>query len=114
MNHERGRSHTHPQIMPAGPIACDSTILACPAERVGDRIGGMENKPAVPKTELLQEECWRLLREASVGRLAVWHGDGPDIFPINYATDHGTVIFRTCLLYTSDAADDLLCVDLGG
>jgi len=21
---------------------------------------------------------------------------------------------RTCLLYTSDAADDLLCVDLGG
>ena len=22
--------------------------------------------------------------------------------------------FRTCLLYTSDAADDLLCVDLGG
>ena len=24
------------------------------------------------------------------------------------------VQFRTCLLYTSDAADDLLCVDLGG
>src|SRR5450756_3133775 len=22
--------------------------------------------------------------------------------------------YRTCLLYTSDAADDLLCVDLGG
>ena len=22
--------------------------------------------------------------------------------------------FNTCLLYTSDAADDLLCVDLGG
>ena len=25
-----------------------------------------------------------------------------------------TVIASTCLLYTSDAADDLLCVDLGG
>ena len=25
--------------------------------------------------------------------------------------EYGT---RTCLLYTSDAADDLLCVDLGG
>src|SRR5680860_1427968 len=24
------------------------------------------------------------------------------------------VLFYTCLLYTSDAADDLLCVDLGG
>ena len=23
-------------------------------------------------------------------------------------------LFLTCLLYTSDAADDLLCVDLGG
>ena len=23
-------------------------------------------------------------------------------------------MYRTCLLYTSDAADDLLCVDLGG
>ena len=23
-------------------------------------------------------------------------------------------VFSTCLLYTSDAADDLLCVDLGG
>src|SRR5450756_945572 len=26
----------------------------------------------------------------------------------------GGPIIRTCLLYTSDAADDLLCVDLGG
>src|SRR5450756_3224498 len=24
------------------------------------------------------------------------------------------IFFRFCLLYTSDAADDLLCVDLGG
>ena len=24
------------------------------------------------------------------------------------------IILSTCLLYTSDAADDLLCVDLGG
>src|SRR5680860_1910041 len=28
-------------------------------------------------------------------------------------TDHG-VLSGVCLLYTSDAADDLLCVDLGG
>ena len=25
-----------------------------------------------------------------------------------------TIVDETCLLYTSDAADDLLCVDLGG
>src|SRR5450756_3117888 len=28
--------------------------------------------------------------------------------------DNITGAFTTCLLYTSDAADDLLCVDLGG
>src|SRR5450756_2851693 len=31
------------------------------------------------------------------------------------ALDDGkTILFEACLLYTSDAADDLLCVDLGG
>src|SRR5450756_1776937 len=28
--------------------------------------------------------------------------------------DANTYLYMTCLLYTSDAADDLLCVDLGG
>ena len=56
----------------------------------------MENKPAVPPTELLEShECWALLRQVSVARLAVWLEDGPDIFPVNYTTDHGTVVFRT-------------------
>ena len=26
----------------------------------------------------------------------------------------GVLLIKSCLLYTSDAADDLLCVDLGG
>ncbi|WP_115787989.1 pyridoxamine 5'-phosphate oxidase family protein [Arthrobacter silvisoli] len=47
-------------------------------------------------TEVLDpQECWELLRGVSVGRLAVWLGDRPDIFPINYAVDHGSVVFRT-------------------
>jgi len=45
--------------------------------------------------ELAVHECWALLRTASVGRLAVWVHDHPDIFPINYAVDHGTVVFRS-------------------
>ncbi|MDR6505566.1 pyridoxamine 5'-phosphate oxidase family protein [Arthrobacter oryzae] len=40
-------------------------------------------------------ECWRLLRSVSVGRLAVWVDDHPDIFPVNYKVDHGTLVFRT-------------------
>lgn len=36
-----------------------------------------------------------LLRSAEVARLAVSVNDVPDIFPINFVVDHGTVVFRT-------------------
>jgi uncharacterized protein len=39
--------------------------------------------------------CWALLRETEVGRLAVVVDGGPEIFPVNYVVDHGTVVFRT-------------------
>lgn len=56
----------------------------------------MENKQKVSPAEMLEsQECWALLRQVSVGRLAVWLDDGPDIFPVNYVTDHGTLVFRT-------------------
>jgi hypothetical protein len=45
--------------------------------------------------ELSESACWELLRTTSVGRLAVWVEDHPDIFPLNYAVDHGTVVFRS-------------------
>src|SRR5659263_693474 len=36
------------------------------------------------------------------------------IDPRAHVYNGGTCCFNACLLYTSDAADDLLCVDLGG
>jgi hypothetical protein len=45
--------------------------------------------------ELPESTCWELLRTTSIGRLAVWVEDHPDIFPINYSVDHGTVVFRS-------------------
>jgi len=39
--------------------------------------------------------CWQLLRVTEVGRLAVSITEHPDIFPINYVVDQGTVVFRT-------------------
>src|SRR5659263_467852 len=33
---------------------------------------------------------------------------------LNYLKNKDIERYRNCLLYTSDAADDLLCVDLGG
>ncbi|WP_284977447.1 pyridoxamine 5'-phosphate oxidase family protein [Arthrobacter sp. fls2-241-R2A-200] len=53
----------------------------------------MTNKPA---TEILEtHQCWDLLRGVSVGRLAVVVDSEPDIFPVNYKVDHGTLVFRT-------------------
>lgn len=45
--------------------------------------------------QLPVDVCWSLLRTTSVGRLAVWVEDHPDIFPLNYVVDRGTVVFRT-------------------
>ena len=41
------------------------------------------------------DTCWSLMRTTTVGRLAVVVDDHPDIFPINYAVDRGTAVFRT-------------------
>src|SRR5450756_1384526 len=43
-------------------------------------------------------------------------GDLLENWPERYTelTDEWTAMLSYCLLYTSDAADDLLCVDLGG
>lgn len=46
-------------------------------------------------TELSTSACWALLRTSSLGRLAVTGASGPDIFPLNFVVDHGTVIFRS-------------------
>ena len=45
--------------------------------------------------ELEHHECLALLRSAEVGRLAVCVAGHPDIYPINFVVDHGTVVFRT-------------------
>ncbi|WP_026554650.1 pyridoxamine 5'-phosphate oxidase family protein [Arthrobacter sp. 35W] len=56
----------------------------------------MSTKPTVTATDVLSSsDCWALLRTVSVGRLALWVEDHPDIFPLNYAVDHGTLVFRT-------------------
>lgn len=46
-------------------------------------------------TELTPEACWDLLRSNQFGRLALTVGGEPEIFPINYAVQDGTLVFRT-------------------
>jgi len=53
------------------------------------------DEPSPGVTDLAANVCWALLRSHEVGRLAVAIADRPEIFPINYVVDHGTVVFRT-------------------
>ena len=46
-------------------------------------------------TELTVSQCWALLRDSVVARVAVLRGARPEIFPVNFAVDHGSVVFRT-------------------
>jgi nitroimidazol reductase NimA-like FMN-containing flavoprotein (pyridoxamine 5'-phosphate oxidase superfamily) len=55
----------------------------------------MNTEPQAGVTVLGVPECWNLLRSVEIGRLAVSVGDHPDIFPINFLVDHGTIVFRT-------------------
>lgn len=42
-----------------------------------------------------RDECLRLLAAEEVGRLAVVDRGAPVVFPVNYALDDETVVFRT-------------------
>lgn len=45
---------------------------------------------------LTPDECWRLLGEASLGRLAVTDADGmPDVFPLNMLVHEGALYARS-------------------
>ncbi len=48
-----------------------------------------------PAAHLDEHECWALLRTADVGRLALVIDGRPEIFPVNFVVDHGTILFRT-------------------
>ena len=55
----------------------------------------MDDNRTYATVDLPADECWELMRESVVGRLAVETPDGPDIFPVNHVVDHGSVLFRT-------------------
>jgi nitroimidazol reductase NimA-like FMN-containing flavoprotein (pyridoxamine 5'-phosphate oxidase superfamily) len=70
---------------------------------------------STPRTEVVSEpagdtvltssHCWALLRRTDLGRLALVVGASPDIFPVNYVVDRGSVVFRTASGSKLDAAD---------
>jgi uncharacterized protein len=55
----------------------------------------MNGNPGQESSHPTIGECWALLRTAEVGRIAVTVAGRPEIFPVNFVVDHGTVVFRT-------------------
>lgn len=57
---------------------------------------GHDIDPVPDALGLLQvHQCWALLRMVDLGRLAVVTAGRPEIFPVNFVVDHGSVVFRT-------------------
>jgi nitroimidazol reductase NimA-like FMN-containing flavoprotein (pyridoxamine 5'-phosphate oxidase superfamily) len=56
----------------------------------------MQRNDSGPETEVLDiHDCWKYLRSASICRIALTAAGAPEIFPVNYVPDYGTVVFRT-------------------
>lgn len=53
------------------------------------------SKLAQPISVLPETECWELLSSAALGRLVTSVDGHPEIFPVNFAVQHRTVLFRT-------------------
>ena len=82
----------------ACPHSASEPASSGPALPTGpsDRLRHMNDSEEAPETEVLTiHECWKYLRSSSIGRLAVTSSAGPDIFPVNYLPENGTLIFRT-------------------
>ncbi len=50
---------------------------------------------STPVSNLTEAESWALLNSTEFGRLALSVANQPEIFPINYAVQNGTLVFRT-------------------
>jgi uncharacterized protein len=48
-----------------------------------------------PVAELSDAQCWELLHANAFGRLALSVANQPEIFPINFVVQNGTLLFRT-------------------
>jgi nitroimidazol reductase NimA-like FMN-containing flavoprotein (pyridoxamine 5'-phosphate oxidase superfamily) len=44
---------------------------------------------------LTPAQCWELLAQAQIGRVAVMVDGRPEIYPVNFAVDGESVVFRT-------------------
>ena len=83
-----------------------ASVVLSPA-LLGHRVGHpgtVSNDETFAAEALTVSASWAHLRRAAVGRLAVVVDGRPDIFPVNFLVDHGSVVFRTAAGTKLDAA----------
>ncbi|WP_293310317.1 pyridoxamine 5'-phosphate oxidase family protein [Mycolicibacterium sp.] len=64
-----------------------------------------------PVTVLGDDKAWDLLSSVTLGRLVTYFGGQLEIFPVNFAVQNGTLLFRTAegtKLFTSVMNDQVL------
>ncbi|HMS37097.1 MAG TPA: pyridoxamine 5'-phosphate oxidase family protein [Arachnia sp.] len=75
----------------------------------------MTREPVTYFSRLDADECWALLADAEVGRIAWLGPDGINIVPVNYRTREGVIVFHTApgtmLATLLDATDVSFQVD---
>lgn len=64
-----------------------------------------------PVTVVGDDEAWKLMSSVTLGRLVTYFGGQLEIFPVNFAVQNGTVLFRTAegtKLFTAVMNDQVL------
>ncbi|MGV0993942.1 MAG: pyridoxamine 5'-phosphate oxidase family protein [Mycobacterium sp.] len=64
-----------------------------------------------PVTVVGDDEAWKLLSSVALGRLVTYFGGQLEIFPVNFAVQKGTLLFRTAegtKLFTTVMNDQVL------
>src|SRR5215472_510736 len=56
--------------------------------------------------EIPEAECWELLAQHRMGRIAIVIGGKPQIFPVNYGLSGKVIVFRTAAGTKLDSAPD--------
>ncbi|MET7640744.1 pyridoxamine 5'-phosphate oxidase family protein [Streptomyces sp. NPDC005438] len=86
--------------------ALDTSVQDLTGYRADLPVGGAGAGRDARLSPLDVEECWRLLDDHGVGRVAVTTADGPAIWPVNYRVHQGRLVFMT-------AADSALAAASG-
>lgn len=91
--------HLGPGFDPAGFLHIAAALGLSYGELLEGRAGVPPGQnPPAPRPALLrltEEECWDRLGTHGVGRIALPTRPGPGVFPVNYAVDARTVVYRT-------------------